>query len=59
MIVKNNTEATLSHLQHFDEIILASGVIPHIPEIDGHDNPIVKPILMSLNTISQPAKKWR
>lgn len=45
VIVKNNTEATLSHLQHFDEIILASGVIPHIPEIDGHDNPIVKTYL--------------
>lgn len=45
VIVKNNTEATLSDLQHFDEIILASGVIPHIPEIDGHDNPIVQTYL--------------
>lgn len=45
VIVKNNTEATPHHLKHFDEIILASGVIPHLPDIEGRDNTIVKTYL--------------
>lgn len=45
VIVKNNTEATLNHLENFDEIILASGVIPHLPDIEGRDKPLVKTYL--------------
>lgn len=45
VIVKNNTEATPEHLENFDEVILASGVKPHIPEIEGLDAPIVKSYL--------------
>ncbi|WP_311753778.1 NADPH-dependent 2,4-dienoyl-CoA reductase [Proteus columbae] len=45
VIVKNNTEATPEHLENFDEVILASGVKPHIPEIEGLDTPIVKSYL--------------
>lgn len=45
VIVKNNTEATPEHLENFDEVILASGVKPHIPEIEGLDDPIVKSYL--------------
>lgn len=45
VIVKNNTEATPEHLESFDEVILASGVKPHIPEIEGLDDPIVKSYL--------------
>lgn len=42
VIVKNNTEATVQDLKNFDEIILASGVSPHLPEIEGRDAPMVK-----------------
>ncbi|WP_337242071.1 NADPH-dependent 2,4-dienoyl-CoA reductase [Proteus faecis] len=45
VIVKNNTEATPHHLEQFDEIILASGVTPHSPDIEGQDNEIVKTYL--------------
>ncbi|WP_193015042.1 NADPH-dependent 2,4-dienoyl-CoA reductase [Proteus sp. FME41] len=45
VIVKNNTEATPHHLKHFDEIVLASGVTPHLPDIEGRDNTIVKTYL--------------
>ncbi|NBM67408.1 MULTISPECIES: NADPH-dependent 2,4-dienoyl-CoA reductase [Proteus] len=45
VIVKNNTEATPHHLEHFDEVILASGVTPHSPDIEGQDNEIVKTYL--------------
>ncbi|QAV23634.1 NADPH-dependent 2,4-dienoyl-CoA reductase [Proteus hauseri] len=45
VIVKNNTEATLNHLENFDEIILASGVTPHLPDIEGRDKPLVKTYL--------------
>lgn len=45
VIVRNNTEATPEHLENFDEVILASGVKPHIPEIEGLDAPIVKSYL--------------
>ncbi|MEQ4922634.1 NADPH-dependent 2,4-dienoyl-CoA reductase [Proteus hauseri] len=45
VIVKNNTEATLNHLKNFDEVILASGVIPHLPDIEGRDKPLVKTYL--------------
>lgn len=44
-IVKNNTEATPHHLKNFDEVILASGVTPHLPDIEGRDNTIVKTYL--------------
>ncbi|MCE9839948.1 NADPH-dependent 2,4-dienoyl-CoA reductase [Proteus terrae] len=45
VIVKNNIEATPHHLENFDEIILASGVTPHLPDIEGQDNKIVKTYL--------------
>lgn len=45
VIVKNNTEATPHHLKNFDEVILASGVTPHHPDIEGQDNEIVKTYL--------------
>ncbi len=45
VIVKNNTEATPHHLKNFDEVILASGVTPHSPDIEGQDNEIVKTYL--------------
>lgn len=45
VIVKNNTEATPYHLKNFDEVILASGVTPHSPDIEGQDNEIVKTYL--------------
>lgn len=45
VIVKNNTEATPHHLKNFDEVILASGVTPHLPDIEGRDNTIVKTYL--------------
>lgn len=45
VIVKNNTEATPRHLENFDEVILASGVTPHSPDIEGQDNEIVKTYL--------------
>lgn len=45
VIVKNNTEATAHHLENFDEVILASGVTPHSPDIEGQDNKIVKTYL--------------
>lgn len=45
VIVKNNTEATPNHLKNFDEVILASGVTPHSPDIEGQDNEIVKTYL--------------
>ncbi|WP_337236284.1 NADPH-dependent 2,4-dienoyl-CoA reductase [Proteus faecis] len=45
VIVKKNTEATPHHLEQFDEIILASGVTPHSPDIEGQDNEIVKTYL--------------
>lgn len=45
VIVKNNIEATPHHLKNFDEVILASGVTPHRPDIEGQDNEIVKTYL--------------
>lgn len=45
VIVKNNTEATPHHLVNFDEVILASGVTPHSPNITGQENEIVKTYL--------------
>ncbi|WP_368910882.1 oxidoreductase [Proteus vulgaris] len=45
VIVKNNIEATPDHLKNFDEVILASGVTPHRPDIEGQDNEIVKTYL--------------
>lgn len=36
-----NTEATLDHLQGFDEVVLATGVLPRVPKIPGLDDPKV------------------
>lgn len=46
-----NTEAGLSALEPFDEIILASGIKPRLPDIDGIDHPKVMGYLKAL---SQP-----
>jgi 2,4-dienoyl-CoA reductase (NADPH2) len=37
--VRLKTEATLADLQQYDEVILATGVEPRIPAIDGIDHP--------------------
>ncbi len=39
--IKLNTDATLEQLQFYDEIILATGVSPRIPEIEGINHPSV------------------
>ncbi len=41
--IQLNSQQNVSNLisQNFDEIILATGVLPRIPQIDGIDNPIV------------------
>ncbi|KTD05878.1 2,4-dienoyl-CoA reductase [Legionella gratiana] len=36
-----NTEATVNHLLDFDEVVLASGIKPRIPEIPGIEHPKV------------------
>lgn len=45
VIVKNNTQVNEEHLIDFDEIILASGVVPHLPDIDGRESSLVKTYL--------------
>ena len=39
--VRLNTVATLDLLQDFDEVIIATGVVPRDPQIDGQDGPNV------------------
>lgn len=36
-----NTEATVEHLLDFDEVVLASGIKPRVPDIPGIDHPKV------------------
>lgn len=45
VIVKNNTEATPDILEYFDEVVLASGVKPHLPDIEGLNTTMVKTYL--------------
>jgi 2,4-dienoyl-CoA reductase (NADPH2) len=39
--VRLGTEATLADLARFDDVIVATGVLPRIPELDGIDHPSV------------------
>ncbi|OGV44101.1 MAG: NADPH-dependent 2,4-dienoyl-CoA reductase [Legionellales bacterium RIFCSPHIGHO2_12_FULL_42_9] len=39
--IELNTDAGIEQLQHYDEIILATGVTPRMPDIVGIDNPRV------------------
>lgn len=39
--IELNTEATLAHLQNYDEVVLATGVEPRIPDIEGINHPSV------------------
>lgn len=39
--IKLNTNATLAQLQDYDEVVLATGVEPRIPDIDGINHPSV------------------
>ena len=39
--VRLNTTATVVSLQHFDEVIIATGVVPRDPGIEGQDGPNV------------------
>ncbi|OUD09861.1 NADPH-dependent 2,4-dienoyl-CoA reductase [Marivivens niveibacter] len=39
--VRLNTPATVDSLQHFDEVIIATGVVPRDPGIEGQDGPNV------------------
>ena len=39
--VRLNTTATVDSLQHFDEVIIATGVVPRDPGIEGQDGPNV------------------
>ena len=39
--VRLNTVATVNSLQHFDEVIIATGVVPRDPGIEGQDGPNV------------------
>ena len=57
VIVKNNTQATPADLEKFDEIILASGVIPHLPEINGRDHALVYTYLDVLKYKQNVGKK--
>jgi 2,4-dienoyl-CoA reductase (NADPH2) len=39
--VRLSTRATLEDLQAFDEVVVATGVVPRIPEVEGIDHPKV------------------
>ncbi|MCX7115416.1 MAG: NADPH-dependent 2,4-dienoyl-CoA reductase [Gammaproteobacteria bacterium] len=55
--VRCGVEATLEHLNDFDEIILATGVVPRIPDIPGIQLPHVMTYTEVLQGTRQPGNK--
>jgi len=55
--VRLNTEATPDMLSGFDEVIIATGVLPRDPAIPGQDNPHVHSYIDVLKKSSHPGKR--
>ncbi|MEM8554581.1 MAG: NADPH-dependent 2,4-dienoyl-CoA reductase [Pseudomonadota bacterium] len=51
------TEATMEDLSSFDEVIVASGVVPRAPDIPGQDGPNVSTYAEVLSGTSVPGKR--
>jgi 2,4-dienoyl-CoA reductase (NADPH2) len=51
------TEATLTLLSNYDHVILATGVTPRIPDIEGIDNPLVMTYVEALLGIKTPGPR--
>lgn len=55
--VQLETEATISMLEGFDDIVLATGVTPHIPDIEGINDPKVMTYLELIQKKKTPGER--
>lgn len=55
--IKLNTEVTLEHLHDFDEVIVATGVKPRIPDIQGINHPSVMTYAELLQDVNQAGSR--
>lgn len=55
--LKLNTKVTAQDLNDFDEVLLATGIVPNTPQIDGIDNPIVMNYLDVLRDKKEVGKR--
>jgi len=55
--VRLQTEASTDQLQGFDEVVLATGVVPRIPELDGIDHPSVMTYIDVIQGRRVPGKR--
>ncbi len=55
--VRLSTRATLEDLRAFDEVVVATGVVPRIPEVEGIDHPKVVSYAQVLDGSVTPGKR--
>lgn len=55
--LKLNTKATLELLADFDEVVVATGVVPRVPELKGVDHPKVKTYVEAIQNPAAIGKK--
>lgn len=55
--IQLNSEATLDSLKEFDEVVLATGISPRIPDIKGIDHPMVLRYIDVINGTKRAGKR--
>jgi pyruvate/2-oxoglutarate dehydrogenase complex dihydrolipoamide dehydrogenase (E3) component len=56
--VRLNTRADVAALENFDEVVLATGVVPRMPDIPGVDHPMVLSYADARAHRSATASRW-